>query len=515
MYQEKIIPRILFFTMGIILLVAGFSSGAEKIEQTPHSLPQPDVPKPQFFCGYCHILTYPGIMQKSFDTWEKSKHNKIFCVQCHYPPKKSDGSNQAPWEGEMRTSQHIPKKPPEHFSYLPLGGETVRTKPTIPNANCVNAGCHGKPNDKFRTKRIQFKKNVVFVHQIHFEKKNRIGGQEINCTNCHQHESELNHFEVSKAQCILCHFHNAKFNEGRGRCELCHKMPDKPITTSDAKPITHKMLKEAKVPCGSCHFEMIQASGGGDFKVYFEGNNLKTAMVVNAGGIKKENCLACHDQEMELKEVDKMELMHREHVTLKTARCFDCHTPITHTKSDRAEAQSKPFGCTACHEDPHTIQRILRAGPTRGNISEMPDPMFKARANCLACHNEKKTTKKGYKVLTATANACIRCHGPDYEQMFGLWQREIDRELTKAQRLEKEAIDALNKSKPELSQDKLDTANQMLKEARENLRFVERGNGMHNSKYSIEILDKAITDFKDMTDYVQGKESNESFQMEE
>ena len=207
--------------------------------------------------------------------------------------------------------------------------------------------------------------------------------------------------------------------------------------------------------------------------------------------------------------------MHQEHVTNKTARCFDCHSPIRHVRSDRAQAQSKPFGCTACHEDPHTIQPILRAGPARGDISEMPDPMYKARANCLACHNEKKTTKKGYKVLTATANACINCHGPDYEQMFGLWQREIERELTKAQRIEKEAIDALNKSKPELSQDKLDTANQMLKEARENLRFVERGNGMHNSKYSIEILDKAITDFKDMTDYVQGKASNESFQMEE
>jgi hypothetical protein len=55
----------------------------------------------------------------------------------------------------------------------------------------------------------------------------------------------------------------------------------------------------------------------------------------------------------------------------------------------------------------------------------------------------------------------------------------------------------------------------MLQEGRENLRFVERGNGMHNSKYSIEILEKAITNFKDMTAEVEGKETTGSFPMEE
>ena len=29
---------------------------------------QPEIPQPQGFCGYCHILTYPAIVNKSHDT---------------------------------------------------------------------------------------------------------------------------------------------------------------------------------------------------------------------------------------------------------------------------------------------------------------------------------------------------------------------------------------------------------------------------------------------------------------
>lgn len=94
--------------------------------------------------------------------------------------------------------------------------------------------------------------------------------------------------------------------------------------------------------------------------------------------------------------------------------------------------------------------------------------------------------------------------------MFGLWKREIASELTKAQRLEKEAVEALKKFKPELSQDKIDTTNSMLREGRENLYLVQRGNGMHNAKYSIEVLDAAITSFRSMIDHVEGKESSDS-----
>ena len=43
-------------------------------------LPPPEVPQPQLFCGYCHVLTYPGVVQKGYELWKKGKHNK--CRLC-------------------------------------------------------------------------------------------------------------------------------------------------------------------------------------------------------------------------------------------------------------------------------------------------------------------------------------------------------------------------------------------------------------------------------------------------
>ncbi len=31
-------------------------------------------PKAQFFCGFCHILTYPRVIEKAYKTWKPGKH---------------------------------------------------------------------------------------------------------------------------------------------------------------------------------------------------------------------------------------------------------------------------------------------------------------------------------------------------------------------------------------------------------------------------------------------------------
>jgi protein-arginine kinase activator protein McsA len=181
------------------------------------------------FCGYCHVLTYPGIVQKGYELWKKAKHNKFGCVECHYPPEQKVG--ELATMVEIKPS-HIPKAPPARFSYLQLGGETILTRPRVSDASCMTAACHGKPDDQFKTKKIQFTEKVVFVHEPHLDKKKQIEGQMVNCTSCHQHETDQKKFEVSQASCYLCHFKNVKFNEDRGRCELCHALPTKPIQTS-------------------------------------------------------------------------------------------------------------------------------------------------------------------------------------------------------------------------------------------------------------------------------------------
>ncbi len=69
--------------------------------------------------------------------------------------------------------------------------------------------------------------------------------------------------------------------------------------------------------------------------------------------------------------------------------------------------------------------------------------------------------------------------------------------------MEQEALEALAEHKTKLSTDKLAKAHDMLKQGREDLHIVEFGNGVHNKKYSIMLIDAAIIRFEDMIDYLE------------
>ena len=170
-------------TFGSIVL------GAQQNSQNPNNLPSPEPPKPQFFCGYCHVITYPNIVQKSYELLKKDKHKDIGCAQCHYPPGKQLTKMPA---GLIQN--HIPAVAPDRFSYLNLGGESVQTRPRIIDDSCMTSACHGKPDDKFKTKKIKFTEKVTFVHLSHLDLKNQIEGQKLQCTSCHQHETNQKKF---------------------------------------------------------------------------------------------------------------------------------------------------------------------------------------------------------------------------------------------------------------------------------------------------------------------------------
>jgi hypothetical protein len=89
--------------------------------------------------------------------------------------------------------------------------------------------------------------------------------------------------------------------------------------------------------------------------------------------------------------------------------------------------------------------------------------------------------------------------------MFGLWKRELGREIEKTQQLESEALEALKKHKTEVTAEKLKEADRMLQEGQENLGIVRFGNGIHNAKYAIALLDEAMVKFKDTISYMEGK----------
>lgn len=512
---------ILTVLLGIFGALGYFAtaSGEEQMEGFMPKFPPREIPKPQPFCGYCHILTYPNVVQKGFELWKKGKHNQVGCVECHYPPPKKK-AEESPTEasGADLLEKHIPKKPPEYFSFIELDNKIVTTKPRIADASCMTANCHGRPEDDFKTKKIQFTKKVSFVHQTHLDNKNQIEGMVLNCTNCHQHETDRKKFEVTETSCHVCHFTNTKFNEGRARCDLCHDLPQKPIQTSGDKPITHEILKEAKVSCTSCHIEVIQAIGGGQYEAFYENGELKTAMILGAGRIKEGNCFVCHDEAKDLKEAKNKKLMHERHVTIKNARCLDCHQPIAHAKADkerpapgdRAGSELKQAahdrivweGCAACHPEPHRYQGLLAAGLKREGVLSSPDPMHRARTNCFGCHTEKGLTDKGAKVLKASGRTCVACHTKDHDKMLKDWKKELAGEIEYAKEVEKEALEALAASKPKLSKEALAETMTMLEEGQENLNIVRYGNGVHNKKYSIMLIDAAITRFEDMIDYI-------------
>jgi hypothetical protein len=519
-HEFAIFFGIIIISVITIMVSPGFALGQGEETPLKMELPPPDVPQPQLFCGYCHVLTYPGKVQKGYDLWKKGKHNKFGCVECHYPPKEGAEKPAEPDASVEITASHIPKKPPERFSYLPLGGETIQTRPKITDASCMTAACHGKPDDKFKTKKIQFTEKVKFVHEPHLDKKKQIEGQMVNCVSCHQHETEKKKFEVSQQSCHLCHFKNVKFNQDRGRCELCHELPQKPIQTSGEKPITHQVLKDANVSCGSCHYDVIQASGRSKYEAYFEKGVLKTALVMGAGDIKKGNCFACHDQNKALKEVGNKKLMHETHVTVKNARCFDCHQVIRHKKSvvdqavvakadvKKTEVQ-KPMSerfitdsCLACHPGPHQLQRQLAEGLKRKDVPGTPGFHFKARATCLACHLERQFTKKGTPVLMASAKTCAGCH-PGRQTLLKDWKTDLENGIKDTLEVQKEALDALSAAKAKLAEPKLNEAQNMLKKGRENLEMVQSGNGVHNKKYALYLLDAAMIRFEDVLDYIE------------
>ena len=205
---------------------------------------------------------------------------------------------------------------------------------------------------------------------------------------------------------------------------------------------------------------------------------------------------------------DDKKLMHQTHVTIKNAVCFNCHRPISHRKAEVNQAM--PDDCRSCHPQPHHYQTLLATGAEQHGIDAMPDPMFKARAGCLACHVEKEISPKGQVIMRASAKMCVQCHTNDYEKMLDLWKRELSRKIEKTRELETKAMNTLEKHRSGLTPQKLNDATSMLENGHHDLDIVQYGNGVHNAKYAIALLDAAIRNFEDTIGLLEGKDISDS-----
>jgi hypothetical protein len=500
--KKYILPAVFI----ILLLLPGIAVSEEAVHQEDPVISIPDV-KTQFFCGYCHVLSYPKVVKKAYLSWKDSKHKDIGCVQCHYPPeqlqyevpehKKIPKDEKAASE---KTAMEFMKTELEVLSrlitVLNMDSSVAQTKPRLDDRSCSTAKCHpqtGKGKEgEYWTKKIEVaeyekedksKAVVTLTHEKHFDKEKWVEGQELHCTSCHQRESEGKHFEVNRDKCFLCHFKNLALNEKRAKCALCHEVPTAPLQKQkkegageEEKPITHQSLEEAKVACESCHMHLVKGDGF----------------------VKKEHCLGCHDNGDHIeKDLSNKKLMHEEHVAAQTAHCFNCHEPIQHKEADFLDVAR--VECAACHPDHHKFQKMLLIGEKRNGVPATPGLMYSVKTNCLTCHKEEKLVK-GEKVAHGSGKACAACHTEKHLDMAKEWKDKTAEELKSAKEIEKEALDALKNAEGKASKEALKEAMAMITLGQENMNIVEYGGGVHNKKYSVILLDDAMNKFEDAID---------------
>ena len=456
------------------------------------------------FCGgSCHTMAEP------YASWKVDKHHagnnaqgmEAGCIDCHFLPGEKYGL-KAKYEG----LRHL-------FAYLYDRAAPMPIRPVVKDGACLSSGCHS--DKKFEDKEIKYTEKVRFKHKVHLGEK-ALEGQKLACDTCHTKVTKEKHFEVPTEICHLCHLKLEKptlekvetvearaevkrisfagrpsinFNEGVSRCDICHTIPTKPLQSQVregdtlTKPITHQTIKEAGVACESCHFEIVKGHGE-----------------VNTGNVISNGCLTCHSRSAGLlaKAGDK-KLMHEAHVGARKADCFDCHSVVEH-KSRTDHLDFVREDCSLCHQDTHKHQRTLLSGtPINENVSKTPHLMFNVNTNCMGCHL-KKSLSKGHAVRTGAPETCVACHTAQHRKMLKDWDDQIDREVKDVEEIETETLQALEAAKDKSGGDELKQAKAKVAKGRGYLDIVRFGNGVHNKKYSIMILDEAIAEFEDALD---------------
>ncbi|MHA1597546.1 MAG: NapC/NirT family cytochrome c [Alphaproteobacteria bacterium] len=463
------------------------------------------------FCGEsCHTMT------EQYEGWKASKHfaannpdgNQAECIECHFLPGEKKGI-----KAKLVGLRHL-------AAYLYNPEAPLPIRPVIKDASCLQSGCHSV--EKFQDTEIKFTEKTRFKHKVHLSDK-ALKGQKLTCDTCHFKVTEKKHFEVPKDICYLCHLKLEKpvlaaaetelvsidmksiekisfrqrpatdFNQGASKCDTCHIIPTKSLQqqisakNSMVKPITHQSIKAAGVACEGCHFEVVKGHGE-----------------INTGNVVSNGCLKCHNRsEQLLAKATDGKLMHDEHIAKPRADCFDCHGVVEH-KNRRDHLDFVRKDCVLCHQDQHKYQKILLAGiPVTEGVFAAPNLMFRVNTNCMGCHL-KKSMSKGHAVRTGAPETCVACHTPEHKKMLDDWKKQIAKEVKYTEDIEQEALTALAAVESMIDPPKLMEAAGMITRGQEFLNVVRIGNGVHNKKYAITILDEALGEFDDAIDLLKG-----------
>jgi formate-dependent nitrite reductase cytochrome c552 subunit len=102
----------------------------------------------------------------------------------------------------------------------------------------------------------------------------------------------------------------------------------------------------------------------------------------------------------------------------------------------------------------------------------------------------------------ASAKTCAGCH-PGRQKLLEDWKADLENMIKDTLEVQKEALDAMSAAKAKLAEPKLTEARNLLKQGQQNLKMVQFGNGVHNKKYALYLLDAAMIRFEDVLDYIE------------
>lgn len=410
------------------------------------------------FCTTCHY------MKPFYDSWKTSKHSKVECVECHYPPGFTHKL-----AGKFKASVSLVKYITRQYG--------TKAYVEIDDSSCLQEGCHSRQKLKGKTKF----KDVVFDHSSHLAGFRKV--TKLRCTSCHAQIVQRSHIMVTSASCFLCHFKNKPEYENLSKCLQCHK--DYLMTAKKETMIDHKKIIDRKVDCYSCHYDIIRSSGI----------------------VPKSRCHLCHSEEKRIAKYNDTKFMHKKHVTEHKVDCLQCHTEIQHEMSKREDVVS--LDCSKCHPNHHENQKTLFLG-AGGYAHESKNQMFRFRVSCTGCHKTMKGKGAQEKVYVADQSECIKCHGKEYKKIFAFWKKKFDLMLSRLdeslKKCEKEADQAEARGKLTAANKKL------LNESKHIVEMVKYGHAIHNPAYSEELLVQADKDLNQVMEAIGSSYKTSGFE---
>ena len=136
------------------------------------------------FCGLCHTP------EKPYDSWAKSGHMDVKCVDCHFAPGK-----ESFLKAGYRGAEHL-------FAILSPDAEAqeVQVSSKASNLGCTTSQCHA--GETSLHEKIDLAKNVPLTHKPHNDRI--IEGKSLNCGICHLNVKADEDYTVSRKTCYLC-----------------------------------------------------------------------------------------------------------------------------------------------------------------------------------------------------------------------------------------------------------------------------------------------------------------------